>query len=191
VQLLRWPSLGPTPFAASAADHDRAVAQLVDSGVMLDESMVLWYARPSATFPTVEVRVGDVGTTVDDTVLVAGLIRGLVTAVRDDIAAGRAAVRVPDDLLRAAHWNAARTGLDGTLTDVRSQRSRPAWDLVGDLADFVRPALKRLGDLDVVEAQLDRVRREGTGAARQREILRAGGSTGVMLDRLAELTISG
>ena len=191
VQLQRWPSLGPTPYAESAADFDRTVAALVSSGVMLDESMVLWYARPSATFPTVEVRVSDVGLTVDDTVLIAGLIRALVATVRDDIDAGRPAPRIPDDLLRAAHWNAARTGLDGALTDLRSQRTRPAWDVVGDLVTFVGRALRRQGDQDTVDAQLARVRRDGTGAARQRQILRAGGDLGTVLDRLAELTVSG
>lgn len=191
VQLQRWPSLGPTPHTDSAADYDRIAAALVSSGVMLDDSMVLWYARPSATFPTIEVRVGDIGPTVDDTVLTAGLVRALVATARDQIAAGRAAPRVPDDLLRAAHWNAARTGMDGTLTDLRSQRARPAWDLVDDLVTFVGPALRRQGDREVVQAQLARVRRDGTGAARQRQILRAGGDIAAVLDRLAELTVSG
>jgi glutamate---cysteine ligase / carboxylate-amine ligase len=189
-QLQRWPGLGPAPHADSAADYDRTVAALVSSGVMLDDSMVLWYARPSATYPTVEVRVSDVGATVDDTVLVAGLVRALVATIRDDIAAGRPAPRIPDELLRAAHWNAARTGLDGTLMDLRSQRARPAWDVVGDLVAYAGPALRRQGDQDVVEAQLARVRRDGTGAARQRRVLEAGGDLGAVLDRLAELTVA-
>jgi glutamate---cysteine ligase / carboxylate-amine ligase len=191
VQLQRWPGLGPAPHADSAEDYDRTIAALVSSGAMLDDSMVLWYARPSATFPTVEVRVGDVAPTVDDAVLIAGLVRALVATIRDVIAAGRPARRIPDDLLRAAHWNAARTGMDGTLTDVRSQRARPAWELADDLVAFVEPALRRQGDQDVVEAQLTRVRRDGTGAARQRQILRAGHGTGAVLDRLAELTVAG
>ncbi|GIM93636.1 carboxylate-amine ligase [Paractinoplanes toevensis] len=191
VQLQRWPSLGPTPHTDSAADYDRTVAAMVSSGVMLDDSMVLWYSRPSATYPTVEVRVSDAGLTVDDTVLLAGLVRALVATIRDDIAAGRPALRIPDDLLRAAHWNAARTGLDGTLTDLRSRRARPAWSVVDELVAYVGPALHHQGDREVVEAQLARIRRDGTGAARQRQILRAGGDIGAVLDRLAELTVSG
>jgi carboxylate-amine ligase len=190
-QLQRWPGLGPTPHADSPADFDRTVSALVSSGVMLDDSMVLWYARPSATFPTVEVRVSDVGPTVDDTILIAGLIRALVATIRDEITAGRPALRVPDELLRAAHWNAARTGLDGTLLDLRSRRARPAWDVVDDLVAFTGPALHRQGDQDVIEAQLARLHREGTGAARQRQILQTGAGISAVLDRLAELTIAG
>ena len=70
-------------------------------------------------------------------------------------------------------------------------RSRPAWDLLGDLVDEVADALRRHGDLDLVTAGLDRVRHEGTGAARQRRLLgQPGGVTGV-LDRLAEATVAG
>ncbi|MEU4244085.1 glutamate--cysteine ligase [Actinoplanes sp. NPDC026619] len=191
VQLQRWPSLGPAPHADSAAGYDATVATLVSAGVMLDDTMVLWYSRPSATFPTVEVRVGDVGATVDDTVVIAGLVRALVATAMDDISAGRPARRVPDDLLRAAHWNAARTALDGTLTDLRSQCARPAWDLVDELVGYVGPVLRRQRDQDVVEAQLARLRRDGTGAARQRRILSAGGDTAAVLDRLAELIVAG
>jgi carboxylate-amine ligase len=191
VQLLRWPSLGPTPLFASAADFDRTVAAMVASGMMLDDSMVFWYARPSANFPTVEVRVSDVSPTADDAVLIAGLVRALVTTACADIAAGRPAPAVTDDLLRAAHWNAARTGLDGTLLDLVSQQARPAWQLVDELVTFVRPALRRHGDEEIVGEQLARVRREGTGAARQRRILAGGGGAGAVLDHLAELTVAG
>ncbi|MEV6844588.1 glutamate--cysteine ligase [Actinoplanes sp. NPDC051411] len=191
VQLLRWPSLGPSPHFASAGDYDRTVAALVASGMMLDESMVFWYARPSATYPTVEVRVGDVCPTADDTVLIAGLVRALVATVSNDIAAGRPAPAAADDLLRAAHWNAARTGLDGTLMDLRSERARPAWQIVEELLAFVRPALHRHGDLEIVEAQLARIRRAGTGATRQRRLLGVHGAAGPVLDHLAGLTVAG
>jgi carboxylate-amine ligase len=191
VQLLRWPSLGPSPHFASAGDYDRTVAALVASGMMLDESMVFWYARPSATYPTVEVRVVDVCPTVDDTVLIAGLVRALVATVRDDIASGRPAPPATDGLLRAAHWNAARTGLGGTLMDLRSERARPAWQIVDELIAFIHPALRRHGDLEIVEAQLARLHRDGTGAARQRRLLPARFDAGPVLDQLTELTVAG
>lgn len=62
--------------------------------------------------------------------------------------------------------------------------------LVGDLLAHAGAAMRRHGDRDLVEAQLARVRREGTGAARQRRLLDAGGA-GAVLRRLAELTAAG
>lgn len=168
VQLGRWPGSGPTPFFASAADYEYAVAQLVDTGVLMDEAMIYWYARLSARYPTVEIRVGDVCATVEETLLVAALTRGLVATLIEDVADGVPAPRVPSSMLRAAHWQAARNGLRASLIDLRLGRARPAWGLVQDLFDHVAPALRRHGDDELVGQLLTRLRRTGTGAARQR-----------------------
>ncbi|MEV4510230.1 glutamate--cysteine ligase [Dactylosporangium sp. NPDC049525] len=184
VQLERWPSLGPSPFLTSVADYERTVAELVASGVMLDDTMVLWWARPSRRYPTVEVRVADVGPTAGDTVLVAGLVRALVATVVADIAAGRPAVRPPEHLLRAAHWNAAHQGLGGTLMDLHARRPVPAWEMVDLLAETAGAALRRHGDDAVVARELARLRTEGTGADRQRRA----GALPAALRMLAGLT---
>ncbi|MEU4423350.1 glutamate--cysteine ligase [Actinoplanes sp. NPDC024001] len=189
MQLDRWPTLGPAPAFASAADFDRTVRLLVDSGAMLDENLVLWYARPSSRYPTLEVRVADVCLSVDDTVLLTGLVRALVATATEAVAAGRPAPDVPDGLLRAAHWNAAHQGLDGTLLDLGRREPRPAWDLVTDLVEAITPALDRHGDLDLVHAGLDRLRAGGTGARRQRETYVRTGSLPATLTELARQTV--
>jgi carboxylate-amine ligase len=127
---------------------------------------------------------------VADTVLVAGLIRALVATAIDDIAAGLTAPVVPDGLLRAAHWNAAHGGLGGTLLDLRQGRARPAWALVDDLVAAVRPALLRHGDLTLVEDGLARLRREGTGADRQRAVLERTGDLRAVLSELGDWTVA-
>ncbi|MGZ6780405.1 MAG: glutamate--cysteine ligase, partial [Mycobacterium sp.] len=60
----RWPSAGPPPHFESAEEYDAVVAMLRNSGAMLDDGMVYWDVRPSANFPTIEVRVADVPATV-------------------------------------------------------------------------------------------------------------------------------
>ncbi|MFF0723003.1 glutamate--cysteine ligase [Micromonospora sp. NPDC003816] len=192
MQLERWPSIGPTPYFASAAEYDATVADLVEAGIMLDPTMVYWYARPSANYPTIEIRVGDVCPSVDDTVLHAALVRALVTTMVDDIRRGTPAPRLRSCLVAAAHWRAAHHGLDGDLIDLRTTRPRPAWDLVADLLTVVSPALSVHGDLDYVRQQLDRLRRTGTGAARQRLLLGdTGGDIPTLLHHLAVQTTTG
>ncbi|GIF15000.1 carboxylate-amine ligase [Actinoplanes teichomyceticus] len=185
VQLERWPLVGPTPYFENAEDYDRTVDALIASGVILDPAMVYWYARPSARYPTVEVRVCDVCSAVGDTVLVAGLVRALVATLIEQVRAGIRAVPVRDCLLVAAHWHAAHDGLGGTLVDLRQGRERPAWELVDELVSTVGPALLRSGDLTLVRAGLRRLRRQGTGAARQRAVH---GRTGDLRAVLADLT---
>ena len=189
MQLERWPSIGPTPHFDSAADYDATVRDLIATGIMLDAAMVYWYARPSASYPTVEVRVGDVCPTVDDTVLVAGLVRALVATMIDEVRAGRPAPRIRDCLVAAAHWRAAHDGVDGDLVDLRTGRPRPAWDLIDDLLVSLAPALRRHGDLDLVRREADRLRRDGTGATRQRRIMAdTGGDVRAVLAHLAART---
>jgi YbdK family carboxylate-amine ligase len=188
VQLTRWPGVGPTPVFDSVADYDATVAELVTSGIMIDDAMVYWYARPSVTYPTVEVRVGDVCLTTDDTVLVAALVRALVATMIDDQRAGTPMLPVRDCVLSAAHWHAAHDGLDGTLMDPRGDGLRPAWEVVDDLLTTVSPALVRHGDADVVLTGLARLRRQGTGATRQRLIYQRTGDLSAVLAEAANLT---
>jgi carboxylate-amine ligase len=183
----RWPSTGPTPYFRDHADYRRTVDRMIATGVMMDDGMVYWYARPSATYPTVEVRVGDVCPTPADTTLVAALIRGLVATLLADVRDGRRAPEVPDGLLAAAHWRAAHDGLEGDGVDPVSGLVLPAWDLVDRLVARVGPALAAHGDTATVAELLALLRERGSGAARQRRARQAGGLRAV-LTLLAEQT---
>ncbi|QDY10369.1 YbdK family carboxylate-amine ligase [Micromonospora sp. HM134] len=175
VEWERWPSVAPTPYLESYEHYERLIRQLIASGVMLDEGMLYWYARLSAKYPTVEVRIGDVCPSVDDAVLVAGLVRALVATAMDDVAAGRPPVNTDHHLLVAAHWRAAHDGLEGDGVDLANGELRPAWELVDRLVERVRPALEAHGDLAEVTELLAGLRRHGTGAARQRAVFARSG----------------
>jgi carboxylate-amine ligase len=190
MQLARRPGAGPTRSFESAADYGATVAALISSGLMIDDETVHWYARPSASYPAVEVRVGDVCPTADDTVLVAALIRALVATMIDDDRAGVPIEDVRDCVLSAAHWRAAHDGLDGALLDLRlGGVLRPAWELVGELLATVSPALLHHGDIELVVTQLARLRRQGTGAARQRRVYGRTGDINAVVADLGRQTI--
>ncbi|WDZ88249.1 carboxylate-amine ligase [Micromonospora cathayae] len=180
----RWPSVAPTPWLDSYAHYQRLIGQLIDSGLMLDEGMLYWYARLSAKYPTVEIRIGDVCPALDDTILVAALVRGLVGTAMADISAGRPAPRVDHHLLVAAHWRAAHDGLAGKAVDLGSGGVVPAWELLDRLVERVRPELDRHGDTDRVTDLLAGVRRHGTGAQRQRAVY---ARTGQLVDVVADV----
>ena len=121
--------------------------------------------------PTVEIRMGDVCPTLDDAMLLAALARALVATILQDVRAGRPAPDVPHPLLMAAHWRAAHDGLEGLTSTWRPGRPRPAWRLMRQLFDYVRPELDRHGDLETATVLMGRLRSHGTGAARQRAVL--------------------
>lgn len=70
----RWPSAGPPPHFESVDDYDAGVRMMLGVGAMLDGGQVYWDVRPSANFPTVEVRVADVPATVGQTALFAAVV---------------------------------------------------------------------------------------------------------------------
>jgi glutamate---cysteine ligase / carboxylate-amine ligase len=184
----RWPTVGPTPYLESHEHYETLVDDLVASGAMLDEGMLYWYARLSARYPTVEIRMGDVTPSTDDAMLLAALARALVATLLRDVREGVPAPNVPHPLLMAAHWRAAHDGLQGVNIDMATREPRPAWRLMRQLVDYVRPELKRHGDLDTVTVLMDRLRANGTGAARQRAVLARNGSVAEVVDWLARVT---
>lgn len=164
----RWPTAGPPERFASRAEYDSVMEALVASGVILDLGMVYLDVRPSAQFDTLEFRVADVGLTVDDAVLLAGLTRALARTAVEAAVRGDPAPDVRQELLRVAHWRAARSGLSGDLVDVAARAPVRAADLVHALLARVRPALQAHGDLEEVTALVAQTLGRGTGAARQR-----------------------
>lgn len=188
VMWARWPTVGPTPYLANHDDYESLLTDLIASGAMLDDGMLYWYARLSARYPTVEVRIGDVCPTLDDTLLVAALIRGLVATVLKDVQDGNPAPRVPHHLLVAAHWRAAHDGLEGLAVDLETRQPRPAWHLVRRLLDMIRPELERHGDLEMVTVLLGRLRARGSGAARQRAVYAGSGDIAEVVTWLADHT---
>ena len=184
----RWPTVGATPYLRDHDEYERMIAGLIASGAMLDDGMLYWYARLSARYPTVEVRIGDVCPTLDDTLLIAALIRGLVGTVLADVGDGKPAPNPPHHLLNAAHWRAARDGLEGRAVDPETLETRPAWHLMRQLFDRVRPELERHGDLELVTVLMGRLRARGTGAARQRAVYAASGDLADVITWLTDHT---
>ena len=166
----RWPSAGPNgPFGSAAAYH-RLLADVLATETVLDEGMVYFDARLSATWPTVEIRVADVALDVADAVLLAGLVRGLVETAARQWRAGEPAPDVPAEVLRLAGWRAGRSGLGGDLVDPRTGRPAPAADVLRALVERVRPALADAGDEQLVTEGVADVLRRGSGAVLQRSV---------------------
>jgi carboxylate-amine ligase len=197
VVVSRWPTVGPPPDFASAADYDRTVATLIHSGVISDAGMIYFDARLSARYPTVEIRVADACPSVDDAVLIAALARALVvTAARVDAAPGdhqpdAALPASPQVLLRAATWRAARSGLDGHLIDPHTIQAVPAAELVRALLVHVRPVLEQRGEWDVVAQLTETLLARGPSARRQRATLQRGKPPADLVAGLAAETAAG
>ncbi|TQS43530.1 carboxylate-amine ligase [Cryptosporangium phraense] len=187
----RWPTAGPVHGFSSAAEYDETVRTLIDSGIIKDPGMVYFDARPSARYPTVELRITDGCPRVDDVVLLTGLGRALVVTAANEIERGEAREPHRPEILRAANWRAARSGLSGELLSPHTTEAIPAPDAIRQLLDHVGPALDANGDTATVEALLADLVQRGTSADRQREALGKRGSLSDVATLLIDETRSG
>lgn len=187
----RFPQSGPPQVFAGRAEYDALIQALIATGSIEDATKIYWDLRIPDRVPTVEFRVTDVCLTIDEAVMVAGLVRALVQTCYEQASREESFTAARPELLRAAHWRAARFGLEGELVDVVNQRSVPASALVQALLRFVRPALEQCGDWDEVQSLVQMTLARGNGAQRQRAVYERTGDMHAVVDFIVAQTAEG
>src|SRR6058998_3339996 len=109
---------------------------LVRTNTIPDGSKIWWDVRPNHSYPTLEFRVCDVCTRIDEAVCVAAIFQAIIAKLwklrRDNLT-----FRVyPHDLIDENKWRAVRYGLDGKLIDFGKQQELPARDLIRELIEW-------------------------------------------------------
>lgn len=161
-----WPRTGIPDFFADQTEYDRFAALLVSQGAIADASYLWWAIRPSLAHPTLELRICDSCTRVEDTLALAALFRCLVHAHLADPTLGQAPGPMTRRLIEENRWRAKRWGTaaewlleDGTEAVAYGVRLEQLLSLVAESA-------QRL-DCEPEIAQVRRIAREGTSAHRQ------------------------
>lgn len=187
----RWPISGPPLIFESHAEYEKLVQALVATKSVEEATKIYWDARLSERFPTVEFRVTDVCMTVDEAVMVAGLVRALARTCYEQAMRDQPFPTARHEIIRAAHWRAARYGLEEDLIDVSAECAVPARELVEKFLAFVRPSLEEYGDWDEVSAIVRETMQRGTGATRQREAYKRTGRLEDVVDLIVAETAKG
>lgn len=188
---LYWPTAGPPNLFQSRAEFDALVRSMVATGSIQDASNLYWDLRLPMRFPTIEFRIMDACTTVDEVVMVAGLARALVLTCYEQALREAPFPAARSELLRSAHWRASRFGLDDDLIEVGTERSIPAIAMIELMLDFARPALEAFGDWDEVASITRDTMRRGNGATRQRAAFRQTACMKSVVDQMVQETASG
>ncbi len=160
------PRTGLPERFGSWAEYRHTVNLLVRNGVIEDASKVWWDLRPSARFPTLELRIPDMCTFLDDAVCVAALYVSILRMLYRIRRANQMWRPYPRFLLSENRWRAQRYGVTGTLFDFGKGELVPFGDLVEELLDLVREDAEALGCRAEVEHARTVVAR-GTSADRQ------------------------
>jgi len=183
-----FPRTGIPRAFQSWADFTYHVDTLVRAKSIPDGTKIWWDVRPNWIHPTLEFRICDVCTTIDEAICVAAILQAIVAKLwklrRDNMT-----FRVyPAELIEENKWRAVRYGLDGKLIDFGKQQDFPARDLIRELIEwFIGDIVDELGSRKEVEYAYT-ILETGSSADRQLATYRRTGDLRDVVDQLVRET---
>jgi len=173
------PRTGLPERFASFAEYQRHVSILIDAGLIEDSTRIWWDLRPSARFPTLETRIMDVCTRLDDTVALAALLSCILRMLYRLRTRNQRWRLYTPMLIRENRWRAMRYSFDEGLVDLAKGAVVPFEDLLDELCSLVAQDARALGCEKEIAGVRDILTR-GTSAHRQLkdyELQRASGAS--------------
>src|SRR5438094_167592 len=186
-----FPRTGVPRALRSWSEYTELVDMLTRTGSIPDGSKIWWDVRPNWSYPTLEFRICDVCTRVDEAVCIAAILQAVVAKLwklrRENMT-----LRVyPADFIEENKWRAVRYGLDGRLIDFGKGVELPARDLVRELIEwFIGDVVDELGSRKEVEYAY-RILEEGSSADRQLATYERTGDLKAVVDQLIAETADG
>jgi carboxylate-amine ligase len=185
-----FPRSGLPPAFASFEEFERLVERGVRTGSFEDYTYIWWDLRPHPKFGTIEIRICDGQTRLENVAGLVALIQSLAATFAEQHASAGALPHEPRTLIEENKWRAARYGLEAQLIDFSRDETRPAREAALELVELVLPAARRLGCEDEL-VEIERLCARGSGAEEQRRVHDEEGSLLDVAQWLAETTVSG
>jgi glutamate---cysteine ligase / carboxylate-amine ligase len=186
-----FPRTGVPPIMRSAGEYEELLSALVATKCVPDGSKIWWDVRPHHAYPTLEFRVCDVCTRVEEAVCIAAILQAIVAKIwrlRHDNLTFRV---YPTAMIEENKWRAVRFGLDGKLIDFGKRQELPARELIAEMLQwFVEDVVDELGSRHEVEYAFE-IMRGGTSADRQLRVFDETGDLTKVVDRVIAETAEG
>jgi carboxylate-amine ligase len=184
-----FPRSGPPPRFRDYADYAEVVGQLEKTGCIADYTHIWWDIRPHPRFGTIEMRVMDAITRVEDTVALTAYVQGLVKYYSDRYDADEELPSYHRILTTENKWLAARYGLEAPVMDLwTGRRNRvPVAQLIRRTLREIEPHARELGS----DRELEGIRTilsTGNGADRQLRVFNANRDIVEVTREIAEAT---
>ncbi len=172
----------------SYASFQRYTDLLVKTGCINDGKKIWWDLRPHPVFPTLEFRICDIPTRVDDTVAIAALFQAIVAKLTKLIEKNLGFRLYRRMLIQENKWRAVRWGIDGKMIDFGKQKEVPTRDLILELLDFVDDVVDELDSRKEIE-HIHTILERRTSAEEQLRVFAETKDLNSVVDRLIELTM--
>ncbi len=186
----RLPRTGIPDRFESYNEFESFVDTLVKTNCIDNSRRVWWDVRPHATYPTLEFRICDLPSLVDDVVAIAATVQAIAAKLAWFKRRNLSFNIYRSSIIDENKWRAARYGVHGKLIDWGKQAEVPFAQLAEELVDFVWDVAGDLGSRREVEDIL-RIVRNGTSADRQVAVYEKTGDLKDVVDLILEETMKG
>jgi len=173
------PRTGIPERFASWAEYERHVGILKDAGLIDDSTRIWWDLRPSGRFPTLETRIMDVCTRLEDTIALTALLQCIMRMLYRLRTRNQRWRQYTPMLIRENRWRAMRYSFDEGLIDLARGEVTPFEDLMSELCSLISEDAKALGCEKEIKG-IHNILSRGTSAHRQLkgyELERASGAS--------------
>ncbi len=160
------PRTGIAPEFVSWGEYQRYIEILVEAGLIEDASKIWWDIRPSNKYPTLEMRVSDVCTRLEDALTIAALYQCLLSFLYRLKRNNQKWRIYAPSIIEENMWRAQRYGSDGTLVDFGKRELVPMSELIEEIIEVIAQDAIELGVRDEVR-HARQIVAEGTSAHRQ------------------------
>jgi carboxylate-amine ligase len=185
-----FPRTGVPDHFGSWGEFDTYITMLVDLHCIDTTKKVWWDLRPHPVFGTLEFRVCDVPTRVEETIALAALCQAIIVKLHRLYEKNMGFRMYRRVLIDENKWRAARYGIDGKLIDFGKRAEVPMRDLALELLEFVDDVVDDLGSRSAIE-YVETILRDGTSADRQLQVHRATGDLKAVVQRVVAETRAG
>ncbi len=163
------PRTGLPELFRTNEDYREFVAALTWAKIIPDASYIWWAVRPSLNNPTVELRVADSCTRLDDAIAIAALFRCLVRALDRDRALNAGFDRVGRAITQENKWRAQRYGIGATFVEPFSRSPLTLREWLDQVLDFIAQDAAAFDCATEINHLLT-IAAKGTSADRQIEV---------------------
>lgn len=186
----KFPRTDIPDYFSSYGEFDNYVNLLIKTGCIDNAKKIWWDVRPHPFFPTLEFRICDLPSKVDDVITIAALFQAIIAKLYKLYRQNMGFRLYRRALIQENKWRAVRYGLDGKLIDFGKQKEVPIRDLILELLEFIDDVVDELGSRKDIE-NVHNILARGTSADRQLKVYEETGDLKMVVDNLMAETVEG